>query len=379
MNLAYYDIRHNMARFLLTCLGLGLLLGVVLSMIGIYRGLVADALVISRTPAADIWVVESGSKGPFAESSRIPGDTREAIARIHGITEAGSVTYQSLEAYYKAKKLRLYVIGYEPGRLGGPDKIVNGRAIARSHYEIIADRRTNLPIGERIYLGRNEFTVVGLTDGQVSSGGDPVIYMTLRDSQELQFELVPSAARREIARGNAQKGADIDTVNAVVARLMPQVNPITIAKSIQRWKHLTAMTQLDQEDILLRSVVERARKQIGLFTVLLLIVSTVIIALIIYTMTMDKIREIATLKLIGAPDRTIIGLIVQQALAMGMIGFGFGAMLIINIQDFFPRRVLLQPEDGIALAGVVLLVCVLASTLGVRLALKVDPAIALGG
>jgi putative ABC transport system permease protein len=379
VNLAYYDIRHNMGRFLLTCLGLGLLLGVVLSMIGIYRGLVADALAISRTPAADIWVVESGTRGPFAESSRIPGDTREAIARIHGVTEAGSVTYQSLETIYKAKKLRLYVIGYEPGRLGGPDKIVKGRAIARSHYEVIADRRTNLSIGERINLGRNKFTVVGLTNGQVSSGGDPVIYITLLDSQELQFELAPSAARREIARGNAQKRADIDTVNAVVARIMPQVNANVAAKAVQRWKHLAAMTQLDQEDILLRSVVERARKQIGLFTVLLLIVSTVIIALIIYTMTMDKIREIATLKLIGAPDRTIIGLIVQQALAMGMIGFSFGTMLIINIQDYFPRRVLLQPEDGVALAVVVLFVCVLASTLGVRLALKVDPATALGG
>lgn len=379
MNLAYYDIRHNMGRFLLTCLGLGLLLGVVLSMLGIYRGLVADALTLSRTPVADIWVVESGSRGPFAESSRIPGDTREAIARIHGIAEAGSVTYQSLEINHNSKKLRLYVVGYEPGRLGGPDKIVKGRAIARSHFEIIVDRGTNLSIGEHITLGRNKFTIVGLTDGQVSSGGDPVIYITLLDSQELQFELAPSAARREIARGNAQQGADLDTINAVVVRLRPQANPRVVVKVIQRWKHLVAMTQLDQENILLHSVVERARKQIGLFTILLLIVSTVIIALIIYTMTMDKIREIATLKLIGAPDRTIIGLIVQQALAMGIIGFGFGALLIINIKDYFPRRVVLQPEDGLALAGVVILVCILASALGVRLALKVDPATALGG
>jgi putative ABC transport system permease protein len=96
-------------------------------------------------------------------------------------------------------------------------------------------------------------------------------------------------------------------------------------------------------------------------------------------MTMDKIREIATLKLIGAPDRTIVGLVMQQALAMGAIGFGFGATLILNIKDYFPRRVVLQPEDGLALAGVILIVCLLASGLGVRLALKVDPATAMGG
>lgn len=376
MNLAYRDIRHNLGRFLLTCFGLSLLLGVVLSMIGIYRGLVEDALTLVRTPVVDVWVVESGTRGPFAESSRIPGDTREAIARLQGVSAAGSVTYQSAETLYGGQKLRLYVVGYEPGRPGGPDSIATGRPIGRSHYEMVADKRTGLSIGNRVELGRDTFTVVGLTDGQVSSGGDPVIYITLKDSQQLQFELAPPAARREIARGGGP--GDTDTINAVVARVSPNVSPESVAEAARRWKHLAAMSQAEQELILTRSVVERARKQIGLFTALLLIVSAVIIALILYTMTMDKLREIATLKLIGAPDRTIVGLILQQALAMGTIGFGFGALLITSIKDYFPRRVVLQPEDGLALAAAVILVCVLSSALGVRLALKVDPATALG-
>ena len=375
MNLAYRDIRHNLGRFLLTCFGLSLLLGVVLSMIGIYRGLVEDALTLVRTPVVDVWVVESGTRGPFAESSRIPGDTRESIARLQGVSAAGSVTYQSVETLSGSNKLRLYVVGHEPGRPGGPDRIVTGRAIGRSHYEMVADKRTGLSIGGRVELGRDTFTVVGLTDGQVSSGGDPVIYITLKDSQQLQFELAPPAARREIARGSGP--GDTDTINAVVARVSPNVSPESVAEAARRWKHLAAMSQAEQEHILTRSVVERARKQIGLFTALLLIVSAVIIALILYTMTMDKLREIATLKLIGAPDRTIVGLILQQALAMGMIGFGFGALLITSIKDYFPRRVVLQPEDGLALAAAVILVCVLSSALGVRLALKVDPATAL--
>ncbi len=376
MNLAFRDIRHSLGRFLLTCFGLSLLLGVVLSMIGIYRGLVEDALTLVRAPVVDVWVVESGTRGPFAESSRIPGDTREAIARLHGVTAAGAVTYQSVETRHAGDKLRLYIVGYEPGRPGGPERIAVGRAIGRSHYELIADRRTGLAMGDRLQLGRNSFTVVGQTEGQVASGGDPVVYMTLLDSQELQFELAPSAARRERARGAISN--DVDTVNAVIARVSPNVVPGAVAEAARRWKHLAATTQAEQEAILTQSVVERARKQIGLFTSILLLVSTVIIALIIYTMTMDKLREIATLKLIGAPDRRIIGLIVQQALAMGVIGFGFGALLIAVIKDYFPRRVILQPEDGLALAAVVILVCLLASGLGVRLALKTDPATALG-
>jgi len=377
MNLALRDIRHKLGRFLLTCLGLSLLLGTALSMIGIYHGLVEDALTLVRAPAADVWVVESGTRGPFAESSRIPGDTREAMARLQGVSEAGSVTYQSIETEQRGAKLRLYVVGYEPGRPGGPDRLEAGRPIGRSHYEAIADVRSGLALGERVTLGRRVFTVVGLTDGQVSSGGDPVVYLTLLDSQELQFEQAPPAARRELARGAAPAGTD--TVNAVLARVAPGVAADSVAESARRWKHLSAMTQAEQEEILTESVVERARKQIGLFTAILLAVSTVVISLILYTMTMDKIREIATLKLIGAPDRTIVGLILQQALAMGIAGFTFGAGLILAVKDYFPRRVVLHPEDGILLGAAVIVVCVLASGLGVRLALKVEPAKALGG
>ncbi|HEX4894068.1 MAG TPA: ABC transporter permease, partial [Hyphomicrobiaceae bacterium] len=310
MNLAYRDIRHNLGRFILTCIGLGLLLGVVMAMIGIYRGLVVEALTIARAPAVDLWVVEANTRGPFAEASRIPGETREAIARIAGVESAGSITYQTVEASHLGRKLRLYVIGYEPTRPGGPPSIAEGRGLARTRHELVADQTSGLGIGDRLELGRSTFAVVGLTQFQVNSGGDPAVYISLPDAQKLQFDLSPPAARVQLAKGAAAAGRD--TVNAVVARLQPNASPDGIAESVQRWKHLSAITQAKQELILTSSLVDRARRQIGLFTSLLLTVSAVIIALIIYTMTMEKIKAIATLKLIGAPDRTIVGLILQQ-------------------------------------------------------------------
>jgi len=377
MNLAVRDIRHNLGRFVLTCLGLSLLLGLVLSMIGIYRGLVEEALSLSRTPGADLWVVEAGKRGPFAESSRIPGDTREVIASLSQVVETGSVTYQSVEAMHHGYKLRLYVVGYEPGKPGGPATIFAGRHMTRSHYEMLVDSKSGLMLGEQVRLGRNIFTVVGLTQNQVSSGGDPVAYITLRDAQRLQFELEPPVARREAERGTSPVGTDI--VNAVVAKVAPGTTSDRVVEAVGRWKHLTGLSQSAQEEILTKSVVDKSRRQIGLFTVILLVVSAVIISLILYTMTMDKVREIATLKLIGAPDRTIVGLIIQEAVAMAVIGFSLGALLINLTRDFFPRRVILLPQDGFALAIVVLVLCVLASGMGVRLALKIEPSVALGG
>lgn len=377
MNLAYRDVRHNLFRFLLTCFGLSLLLSVVLAMIGIYRGIVVDALTVARNHGVDLWVVEAGSRGPFAEASRIPGDSREGIARLAGILAAGSVTYQTVEADQYGRKIRLYVIGFEPGRPGRPNHITAGRAIGRSHFELVADRRTGLQLAERIRLGRTTFTVVGLTENQIASGGDPVAFVTLSDAQKLQFELAPTAARVQLARGT--QSVSKDTVNAVVARVAAGANVEVIVGGVRRWRHLNAMTQAEQERILAESLVDRARRQIGMFTSILLLVSAVIIALIIYTMTMEKLRHIAMLKLIGAPDRTIVAMIVQQALALGMTGFALGTLLVANIKDYFPRRVVLEPDNVVALGGVVVLVCLLASALGVRAALKADPATALGG
>lgn len=297
MNLAIRDIRHNLGRFLLTCLGLSLLLTIVLSMLGIYRGLIVEALTLARAPSVDLWVVETNTRGPFAEASRLPGDTREAVARVAGVTEAGAVTFQSVEAETATGKLRLYVIGYEPGRPGGPAYLIDGRPITQSRYETVVDRSTGLTVGDRLKLGRRELTVVEVTAGQVSTGGDPVAFITLRDSQKLQFELAPPAARREFARGGGEATSDI--VNAVIARVNSDVPVAGVADGVRRWKHLAVLTQDEQETVLSRSVIERARRQIGLFTTLLLIVSTVIIALIIYTLTIDKTKEIATLKLIG--------------------------------------------------------------------------------
>jgi putative ABC transport system permease protein len=377
MNLAIRDIRHGLFRFVLTCFGLGLLMTVVLAMIGIYNGLVADALAVVKAPAVDVWVVEAGTQGPFAEASAIPAATRDAVARMPGVAEAGAVTFQTIEASHAGRTLRLYVIGFEPGRPGGPQRIAEGRGFGTSHFELIADRKTGLVIGDRIRLGRKSFLVVGLVEAAMNSGGDPAVYMTLADAIALQTALDPAAARVQAARG--AEGIRPPTVAAVIARLEHGADVALLTATVRQWKHLSALSQAEQEELLLASVVDRARRQIGLFLAILLSVSAVVIALIIYTMTMEKLKQIATLKLIGAPDRTIIGLIVQQALILGASGLGIGLALILLVKDNFPRRVVLEPFNALVLAGIILVVCIVASGLGVRAAMKVDPATALGG
>ena len=377
MNLAYRDIKHNLLRFVLTNFGLSLLLGIVIMITGVYGGLIDDALRQARAADADLWVIEAGTNGPFAEASRIAGDTRELVSRVYGVQRAGSVTYQSIQTQLNGRPLRMFLIGYEPGRPGGPRHLVDGREILRSHYEMIVDRSAGLALGQEVPLGTrgHKFIVVGLMANELTSSGDPVAYITLRDAQSLQFESAPPASRRELARGGAVQSND--QINAVIAKVSPYVPVNEVATALSRWKHLSALTQDQQETLLSKFVIERARKQQGLIMVLLVIVSAVIIALIIYTLTMDKVRSIATLKFVGAPDRTIVGLIVQQALSMGIFGYFTGLALVLVFKPYFPRRLVLDAEAIGTVFVITIVVCLLASTLGIRLALKVDPAEAL--
>jgi putative ABC transport system permease protein len=96
-------------------------------------------------------------------------------------------------------------------------------------------------------------------------------------------------------------------------------------------------------------------------------------ALIHYTLTLDKIHDIAMLKLIGARNGVIIGLILQQALLMGALGYGLAWWLGQYAFPRFPRLVRIENPDLMMLAGIVLTISVLASLLGIWKAMCVEP------
>ena len=396
VNLAYRDVRYRLGRFLLTALGVGLLLGTVMAMGGIYRGLVEDALSLVRAPGADLWVVQKDTNGPFAETSRVPEDVyrahRSGARRARGESDRVPVPAVPRGAHALPR-----AVGRPSARpLGGPAAVSAGRPMVRGRYEMLLDRKAGVPLGTQIRIGRLAFTVVGLTEGIVSSAGDPVAFVSLQDAQEIQFLKSNEAIRNERARLAAGLRAnpalaavsaedlapllqDTHLANAILVRLEPWADRHVVAARIERWNHYRAMPTEEQEEILAKSVVERSRQQILLFRIILLSVSTVVIAMVIFTMTLEKTRDIATLKIIGAPDRTIAGLILQEALALGLLGYGLGAVLISLTYDYFPRRVAILPFDQYVLLGIVMIICVLASLFGIRRALYVSPTLALGG
>ena len=130
---------------------------------------------------------------------------------------------------------------------------------------------------------------------------------------------------------------------------------------------------------MLSGSVALARRQTDLFRLVLSITATVIIAQIIYTMTLEKLKPIALLKLIGAPNRIIVGLVLQQSLGLGLIAYGIALVVGDLTYDKWPRLVLVQTADKLTLLAMVVVICVIASVIGIRRALRVEASTALTG
>ncbi|MCC7069657.1 MAG: ABC transporter permease [Burkholderiales bacterium] len=399
ISLAGRDILHAWGKFIFTGIGLGLLIGVTLTMAGVYRGMVDDGRVLLANSSADLWVVQKDTLGPYAEASSIADDLWRDVATLPGVAEVTNVTYLTMQARREGAEVRVMVVGVTaggPGQPGWPPQLIAGRQITRGHYEAVADIATGFRLGDEITIRRNRYGVVGLTRRMVSASGDPMVFIPLKDAQEAQFlkdnEAILMQRRRTEANPAFNRPgvpglldavlatqASSRSVNALLVRLQPGAPAPDTAEAIRRWKRLTVYDRAQMEDILVGKLIATSARQIAMFLAILAIVSAAIVAFIIYTLTMDKIREIAVLKLIGTRNRTIAAMIVQQALVLGVIGFVVGKITATFAAPMFPKYVLLVPSDSIAGFFAVLAICLLASVVAIRVALRVDPADAIGG
>lgn len=398
MNLAVRDIRHNAGRFAFTSVGIGMLLMIVMGMGGIYRGLIHEATLLVDRIGADLWIVQGNTRGPFAEVSHVPANLEDRVRAVPGVADARRFVSHTMQRMHEGRPLRMVVQGLSwPEDRGDWVPLVAGRALRRAHYELIADQSLRLPLGSRIRLGKDTFEVVGLTNGMVGTGGDGLTFFTVSDALSIQFDQPGEAVRLErAARRDRVEGMDLGRlqpllldraaglssgipafagpqVSAVLITLLPGADEATVRRILGTWPDITVYSTQEQEDLLLAGMVDKARRQLGLFRVLLIIISTIIIALIIYTLTLDKIRDIALLKLIGARNSVIMGLILQQALLMGVVGYGMAWWMGLYVFPYFPRRVLIEPMDLASLAIIVFVISTLASLLGIWKAMRVEP------
>ncbi len=259
--------------------------------------------------------------------------------------------------------------------------------------------KTGLQLGENIRLGDFDYTVVGLTKNMVGFTADPVIYAGLNDAQNILFEPDPDLLRnirrrdeaqvlsasgeapqlrQSLAPRAAQIAENVQFANAVAVKVSPGISVEGVANEISRWKHLEVYTAAREVNMQLMGSNRLILLQLSLFRLILLLIAGVVIGLIIYTFTLDKIKEIAVMKLLGTQGRRIYAMILEEAVAMGALGTILGAGLEFASEPYFPRRVEATGGDVVQLLVVIGVIGILASLMAIRRAMSVDPRSVLG-
>ena len=398
MNLAAKDVRHSPGRFALTTLGVSMLLMGLMGMSGIHRGIVADATLLTDRIGADLWIVQRNTRGPFAEGSRVPKSLVYRVQALPGVQAARTFVYHYLQREINGALLNISILGLDwPADKGEWLPFVAGGPLSENHYQVVVDQTLGLPVRQRLKLGKESYTVVGMTTSMVGLNGEGVALFTVADAQAIQSELAAEAMRLERAgrrvRGEqsdigrvqpslvehasepsaAGQSLQLPQITAVIARVAPDHDPEQVAATIRGWKDVSVYSTAEQRQFLLEGMIDKARRQIDLFRALLSLIATVIMTLILYTRTLDKLHSIALLKLLGAPNRTIVGMILQQSLLLGALAYGLAYAGGSYIFPQFPRRVILAPEDLVELAVIVLAICLFSTLAGIWKALRVAP------
>lgn len=152
-----------------------------------------------------------------------------------------------------------------------------------------------------------------------------------------------------------------------------------VRETLRGWGDVTVYTQQEEETLLLGGVVERARMQIGLFTVILTLTAAVIVMMVMYNLTLEKTHDLAVLKLMGAPGSRLLGLVLQQAWLLGALGYSVAFAMGELAFPMFPRRVLITPTISLLAPLATMGIVTLASVLGLSHVMRIDPSTALEG
>ncbi len=395
MNLAAKDIRHSPERFILTTLGVSMLLMGLMGLSGIHRGIIADATLLSDRIGADVWIVQRNTRGPFAENSRVPTSLVYRAGALPGLHDVRAFVCHYLQREFNGILSNVSVLGLDDKGQWLP--LVAGGPLTQSHYQVIVDETLGLALHGRLQLGKEAYAVVGITTGMVGLNGEGIALFTVADAQTIQSDVVAEATRLErqgrrhhgerseigqqqpslveqaLQPSTAASALQLPQISAVIARVRSGYDPRQVADAIRGWGDVSVYFTEEQRKFLVEGTIDKARRQIDLFRALLSLIATVILTLILYTRTLDKLHSIALLKLLGAPNRTIIGMILQQALLLGSLAYGLAYIMGLYIFPVFPRRVIFVPEDLIELALIVLAICLFSTLAGIWKALRVAP------
>lgn len=362
---------HDRLRFAVAIAGVSVSVMLVLVQVGLYFGFMDTASSLIDASRADIWVGKE-SNDSFEFATPFDERTYYKVASVRGVERAERVLINFAQIKLAdGGDLGGQIVGVDttPGvqPLLAPWNVIAGDARRLSEPGAIVIDRSEYPklgidrVGHATEISGVRAEVVAMTNGIRSFTTSPIVFTDLRSARSFMPQLGPEPVTYVLV-----KVAAGETVEAVKAR-------------IDALPHLAAYTREEMSDRTRSYWSSRTGVGAGFFTtaVLGIIVGFVVVGQILYSGTLQYIREYGTLKAMGAKNSAVVKVILSQAMISAALGFAVGAPLAMGMRAAMKSAnltVALSSELYAATLVITAVMCAFAALLSIVKVLRLDPA-----
>jgi putative ABC transport system permease protein len=339
------DMQWRRRRFTNGIVGAAVVFAMALLLSGLSAGFRSEPRKTLGGLGGDGWVMEQGATGPVTSVSPLPAQMVDAVRATPGVRRADGVILSRVAV--SSTRRMVMLIGYAPGGVGAPP-VVEGRA-ATGPGEAVVDRSLGAPIGATVVFSGLPVRVVGRTSGRTLLSGNPAVFVITDQARAIAFKGLPLVSAVLIdGRPTAPlpAGTRLGPVSeAIRDGLEPMIKPIQAVDMIRN---------------------------------LLWLVAAIIIGSIVYLTALERMRDFAVLKAVGASSQSLVTGLALQAVLLSVVAAIVAAGLASVLGPAFPLPVEISRFALLSLPAVAVVVGLLASLAGLRRVTSSDPVAAFG-
>jgi putative ABC transport system permease protein len=366
--LAWRNITRDHVRLAIAVVGVGFAVLLMTLQMGLLIGFATTSSSLIDRSSADLWIAPRGAKD-VDQAGQIPERQKFLAIGTEGVSSVESLIVRF--AFWKrpdGATETVIVVGIDPsaGALQ-PWNFVEGTAeTLRLPDGIVVDELYSeklgvTHIGQTVEIMGRRARVVGLTSGIRTFTQSPYIFMSLDTARDLSG--VPDEWTTYFLV-RTKPGASLTGVRTALQLALP---------STDVWTSSTFSWQTRAYWL----VTTGAGAALLLAAVLGLVVGLVIVSQTLYSATVERQEEYATIRAMGASNRYLKTIILQQALVSGTLGYVLGtavALLVAWLAQGGSAALTISLPLVVVLAVVTLTMSVAASLISVRKVLNVDAA-----
>lgn len=346
-------------RLLMSIGGVAFAVLLVLLVASLYRGWSEAGGLFEEIPG-DVWLAQAGSNDPLRTTSYLPADELQTIAGLPGVRTVVPVYARRIALSPGGTERSVYFLALDTRSVGAWP--ATARRFVPPPGTIVVDSvfasEAGVGVGDTIeVLGRP------LRIERIDPGGNPILEVGFMNAEDARVLLALDGYVSFFLIA-VDPGADVSAVSREATAAVPGSEAHTAADFSKATRDLVSQGFLPV---------------VGALVAIGFVVGGAVIALTIYTATIEKAHDFGVLKAIGADDGFLYRIVVQQSLTIGAAGTALGilasALAATLIRQRVPEFVTdLRALDAVAVFVIALLVSTVAALVPARRISRIDPA-----